>query len=82
MILHWQVKRIRPGECKEYKYSISGLEPDDYEEPELYVKDIDPELIHGADLWDSEVMEAVQTRLNKYIEHEKLGEGVVELSET
>jgi len=52
--LIWPVKRLKSLEKRPFRIVLGGLEQDDYEENELYVRGIDPELVTGADAWDAE----------------------------
>jgi DNA topoisomerase-6 subunit B len=53
----WNIKKIASLEKREYKFELVGLDKEDYEESELYVKNIDPEIVHGAEPWDPEAYE-------------------------
>jgi DNA topoisomerase-6 subunit B len=55
---HWAVKRLKSLEKRPYRIVLGGMEQDDYDENEVYVKGIDPELVSGADAWDAEAFDA------------------------
>lgn len=50
--IEWDVKRMRSRETKKYSLIVEGLEQDDYEECEIFIKNIDPEIVNGAEPWD------------------------------
>ncbi|MGQ0536550.1 MAG: DNA topoisomerase VI subunit B [Methanobacteriota archaeon] len=51
-VITWRVKRIPTTETRLVKFRLVGLDKDDYTEPELYVGDIDEELVVGAEPWE------------------------------
>jgi DNA topoisomerase-6 subunit B len=52
--LIWSVKRLKSLEKRPFRLVLGGMEQDEYEENELYIKGIDPEIVSGADAWDPE----------------------------
>lgn len=57
-VITWNLKRIPTIGTRELKFELVGLDKEDYEESELYVEGIDPELVSGAEAWDQEAYEA------------------------
>ncbi|PIV70230.1 MAG: DNA topoisomerase VI subunit B [Euryarchaeota archaeon CG01_land_8_20_14_3_00_38_12] len=56
-VITWDIKGIPSTEKRALEFEILGLDKDDYDENELYVDGIDPELLSGADAWDQEAFE-------------------------
>lgn len=56
-VLTWDLKSIPTMGKSEIKFEISGLDKEDYEESELYVENIDPEIVSGAEAWDQTAYE-------------------------
>lgn len=50
-ILTWEIK-IKANERNYYFFELVGLDKEDYDENELYIKDIDIELVSGAEPFD------------------------------
>jgi len=51
-VIMWDLKGLQTTERIKFTYDMMGLDKDDFDECELYVKDIDPELVNGAESWD------------------------------
>ncbi|PJB21197.1 MAG: DNA topoisomerase VI subunit B [Euryarchaeota archaeon CG_4_9_14_3_um_filter_38_12] len=56
-VITWDMQGIPSTEKRALEFEILGLDKDDYDENELYVDGIDPELLSGADAWDQEAFE-------------------------
>ena len=56
-VITWDMKGIPSTEKRALEFEILGLDKDDYDENELYVDGIDPELLSGAEAWDLEAFE-------------------------
>ncbi len=56
--LSWKVK-MEPDERKSIIFELSGLEKDDYTEPDVYFDGIEPHLVDGIDPWKEEEKEEV-----------------------
>jgi DNA topoisomerase-6 subunit B len=56
-VITWGMERIPSTEKRTLEFEIIGLDKDDYDENELYVDGIDPEIVSGAEAWDSEAFE-------------------------
>jgi len=54
----WTVKHLKMLEKKSFKIILGGMDQDEYDENELYVRGIDPELVSGAEAWDAEAYAA------------------------
>ncbi|MEW6069806.1 MAG: DNA topoisomerase VI subunit B [Candidatus Thermoplasmatota archaeon] len=84
-IIKWTVKRIPSLEKKELKFELEGLDKEDYEESELYVEGIDPELVSGAEAWDQEAYEAKKRELEaeeEIVEEEVIAKGALPSKES
>jgi len=57
-IITWDLKGLQTVQKTVLGFDLMGLDKDDFEECELYVKDIDPELVNGAEPWDPEAYQA------------------------
>ncbi|MFA5772210.1 MAG: DNA topoisomerase VI subunit B [Thermoplasmata archaeon] len=80
----WNIKKIASLEKRECKFELVGLDKEDYEESELYVKNIDPEIVHGAEPWDPEAYEEkrklkIEEKAEEEEKEEKLEEETGEL---
>jgi DNA topoisomerase-6 subunit B len=62
--LSWKVK-MEPDERKSVIFELSGLEKDDYAEPDIYFDGIESHLIDGIDPWKEEVKEEVYETVDK-----------------
>ena len=51
----WHLKML---EKKDFKVILSGMDQDEYDENELYVRGIDPEIVSGAESFDAETYAA------------------------
>jgi len=67
-IITWDLKGLQTAERLQLGFDLMGLDKDGFDECELYVKDIDPELVNGAEPWDAE---AYEKRLNEKDEEEE-----------
>ncbi|MEM4728523.1 MAG: DNA topoisomerase VI subunit B [Thermoplasmata archaeon] len=56
-VITWELRGLGTMEKLELRFDLMGLDKEDFEECELYVKDIDPELVNGAEPWDPEAYE-------------------------
>jgi len=56
--LIWDIKQLKMLEKKEFQVILSGMDPDEYDENELYVRGVDPELVSGAEPYDAEAYAA------------------------
>lgn len=56
--MSWKVK-MAPEERKSVVFELSGLEKDDYTEPDVYFDGIEPHLVDGIDPWKEEEKEEV-----------------------
>ena len=56
-VIIWDMKRIPSTEKRVLGFEICGLDREDYDENELYVEGIDPELVSGAEEWNAEAFE-------------------------
>jgi len=54
----WDIKHLKMLERKYFKVVLAGMDPDAYDENELYVRGIDPELVSGAEPYDAEAYAA------------------------
>ncbi len=59
-IITWELRGLQTMERLQLCFDLMGLDKDDFEECELYIKDIDPELVNGAEPWDPEAYEKRQ----------------------
>jgi hypothetical protein len=51
-IITWDLKGLQTVQKTQLVFDLIGLDKDDFEECELYIRDIDPELVNGAESWD------------------------------
>ena len=63
-ILSWDLKSINSSEQAVVKFGFKGLAKDDYDENDLYVYGIDPEIVSGAEKWDEEAWRAATGKLS------------------
>lgn len=49
--LVWQVSGMDPTESQNFTFTMEGLEKGDYDEVQVYVKDISPMHVLGAEVW-------------------------------
>jgi len=56
--LIWGIKHLKMLEKKDFKVILSGMDQDEYDENELYVRGIDPEIVSGAESFDAETYAA------------------------
>jgi DNA topoisomerase-6 subunit B len=77
-VITWNLKKITSLGKAELKFELEGLDKEDYEESELYVEGIDPELVSGAEAWDQEAYEAKERELKAEEEEEIVEEEAVE----
>lgn len=56
--IEWNLM-LAPSEKKIIEFEMSGLEKDDYTEPEIYFDGIDPHLVDGIEPWKEEEKEEV-----------------------
>jgi DNA topoisomerase-6 subunit B len=54
----WRVTHLKMLERKAFRVVLSGMDQDAYDENELYVRGIDPELVSGAESFDAEAYAA------------------------
>jgi DNA topoisomerase-6 subunit B len=52
--LKWNIESIPPAQKKDICFELAGLQKDDYDENDLYVEDINPSFVIGADNWEGE----------------------------
>jgi DNA topoisomerase-6 subunit B len=52
--IKWKIDQIKPTEKIELIFEMTGLAKEDFEENDLYVEDINPEYVIGADKWEGE----------------------------
>ncbi len=69
-IITWDLKGLQTVERLQLGFDLMGLDKDDFDECELYVKDIDPELVNGAEPWDPEAYEKKQNEKEEDEEEE------------
>jgi DNA topoisomerase-6 subunit B len=69
-IITWDVRALQTVQKLGLQFDLMGLDKDDFEECELYVKDIDPELVNGAEPWDPEAYEKRLTEKDEEEEEE------------
>jgi DNA topoisomerase-6 subunit B len=50
-LLGWRVKKLGSTENLQIAYALKGVSPADYDETDLYVKGVDPEIVIGAEEW-------------------------------
>ncbi len=62
-ILSWDLKSINSSEQLIVKFGFKGLAKDDYDENDLYVYGIDPEIVSGAEKWDEDAWRAAAGKL-------------------
>ena len=62
-ILSWNLKSINSSEQATVRWQFKGLSKDDYDENDLYVYGIDPEIVSGAEKWDEEAWRAATGKL-------------------
>jgi DNA topoisomerase-6 subunit B len=67
-ILSWDLKSINSSEQAVVKWQFKGLAKDDYDENDLFVFGIDPEIVSGAEKWDED---AWRTATGKLADEEK-----------
>lgn len=72
-IIAWDMKSIPSTEKRVLGFEILGLDRDDYDENELYVDGIDPELVSGAEEWDATAFEE-KSRMTEKAEEDKKDE--------
>jgi len=76
----WELKSIRSGECAEIAFDLVGLDKEDYDENEVYVSDINPVQVIGAEPlpgdWDiDEVPEiAIEAEEDDEVDYDEGGE--------
>ena len=70
-IITWDLKGLQTVERLSLGFDLMGLDKDDFDECELYVKDIDPELVNGAEPWDPEAYEKKQNEKDEDEEEEE-----------
>ncbi|MBX8635480.1 MAG: DNA topoisomerase VI subunit B [Thermoplasmata archaeon] len=47
--LTWEILKIQPLEVMEFRFELGGLDKDDYTENEIYISDINPAIVIGAE---------------------------------
>ena len=52
--LKWKLEPIPPANKKDVIFELAGLQKDDFDENDLYVEDINPGFVIGADKWEGE----------------------------
>jgi DNA topoisomerase-6 subunit B len=62
-IVSWDLKSINSSEQLVVAFEFNGLAKDDYDENDLYVYGIDPEIVSGAERWDEDAWRAATGRL-------------------
>jgi DNA topoisomerase-6 subunit B len=62
-ILSWDLKSINSSESTVVTFQLKGHAKDDYDENDLYVYGIDPEIVSGAEKWDEEAWRAATGQL-------------------
>jgi len=62
-ILSWDLKSINSSEQATVTWQFKGLAKDDYDEDDLYVFGIDPEIVSGAEKWDEDAWRAATGKL-------------------
>lgn len=87
-IITWNLKKVPSLTKKELKFELEGLDREDFEESELYVEGIDPELVSGAEVWDQDAYEARKREMAKEelaeeeIEDERIEKGAFQTKES
>ncbi|MDI6855164.1 MAG: hypothetical protein QMD21_00050, partial [Candidatus Thermoplasmatota archaeon] len=87
-IITWNLKKVPSLTKKELKFELEGLDREDFEESELYVEGIDPELVSGAEVWDQDAYEARKREMAKEelaeeeIEDERIEKGASQTKES
>jgi len=77
-ILLWKLNNIPPMEKITIGFQIVNLDEEDYEENELYVEGIAPEIVSGAELWNIEKYEKyknkieVEEKVEEKLENDKI----------
>ncbi len=71
-ILRWRVKRLASTEKAQFRFALKGLDQSDFDETDLYVKGIDPELVSGAEEWKGDVEHEVVERITTVKSEEAL----------
>ena len=51
-MISWKIPRIKRNGSYAIEYSLSNLEKGDYEEAELYIRNIDAQLVDGASAYE------------------------------
>ena len=52
--LKWKLEPIPPANKQDVIFELAGLQKDDFDENDLYVEDINPGYVIGADKWEGE----------------------------
>jgi len=52
--LKWKLEPIPPANKQDVIFELAGLQKDDFDENDLYVEDINPGFVIGADKWEGE----------------------------
>ena len=52
--LKWDIEAIPPAQKKDVVFELAGLQKNDFDENDLYVQDINPAFIIGAEKWEGE----------------------------
>ena len=52
--LKWNIESIPPAQKTDICFELAGLQKDDFDENDLYVEDINPSFVIGADNWEGE----------------------------
>jgi DNA topoisomerase-6 subunit B len=77
-IITWDLKGLQTVQKTQLGFDLMGLDKDDFEECELYVKDIDPELVNGAESWDPEAYEEKNKEKSEDEEEEEVVEELLD----
>ncbi|OYT58363.1 DNA topoisomerase VI subunit B [Euryarchaeota archaeon ex4484_162] len=52
--LKWKIENIKPTERLELSFEMTNLAKEDFEENDLYIENINPEYVIGAEKWEGE----------------------------
>jgi hypothetical protein len=52
--IKWKLDTIPPANKLDVNFELAGLEKGDFDENDLYIEDINPTFVIGADKWEGE----------------------------
>ena len=52
--IKWNLENIPPAQKRDITFELAGLEKGDFDENDLYVENINPAFVIGADKWEGD----------------------------